>query len=100
MKHAEEARSVLTGLAAGKGLDAHVRETAMKLVSSEMLSSATAAEVTRPTGTSTLPEEALQDGSTYRDEAADDSQTQRSGFTSDKKEHASRVLGLQRRDLT
>ncbi|WP_306143958.1 lipopolysaccharide assembly protein LapB [Roseibium sp. MMSF_3412] len=111
LKYADEARSVLTGLTAGKGLDAHVRDTARKLVSAASLASSRSEETNSPAGKSAVSErraapvqahaeETVPKGDSAQDAAVETRQTNEKGFSADGNERASSVLGLQRRDLT
>ena len=100
LKHAEEARAVLTGLAAGKGLDPHVRETAMKLVAAQTTGSTPADKAITPASAQDQEEERIHTGSVHRDTAVVTGQGGEPGAAGDGNAHASSVLGLQRRDLT
>lgn len=100
LKHAEEARSVLTGLAAGRGLDAQVRETARKLVSAQEHSSSRADEATRSAPAQERTQEPAPKDGSRRNTAPESRPANETAVAGVATEPASTVLGLQRRDLT
>ncbi len=111
LKHAEEARSVLTGLRAGKGLDPQVRNAAVKLVSANVAGPSHDDAASRDAGNGALPEsgrvpvqnqveDTLTKGNARGEEMPRARQPDETAAIAAGDGHASKVLGLQRRDLT
>ncbi|WP_422038619.1 tetratricopeptide repeat protein [Roseibium sp.] len=112
LKHPEEARSVLTGLAAGNGLDPRVRETAQELISDSRLSGSPRedqpARALTPNGrpdVNTLNEPhrtdtPTQSGDAHREEMPAPVRTEETDASGPGNGPAPTVLGLQRRDRT
>lgn len=112
LKHPEEARLVLTGLAAGNGLDPRVRETAMQLVSASRSSGTPRAdEPARASIRNECPEGGslnaqhradtpVRIDDAQREEAPDTPRMEETDANATGSGPASKVLGLQRRDRT